>query len=69
MSHAAEDTSHSGGVASQFVSNDLQWFGTLATQESSKESLCRTLVTLWLNQDKALLVRPGIDQALCHLSP
>lgn len=25
--------------------------------------------TLWLNQDKALLVRPGIDQALCHLSP
>lgn len=25
--------------------------------------------TLWLNQDKALLVRPGLDQALCHNQP
>ncbi len=23
--------------------------------------------TLWLNENKALLVRPGVDQALCHL--
>jgi hypothetical protein len=51
VSHAAEDTSHSGGVASQFVSNDLQGFGTLATQESSKESLCRTLITMRLDQN------------------
>ena len=51
VSHAAEDASHGGGVASQFVSNDLQWFGTLATQESSKESLCGALITMRLDQD------------------
>jgi hypothetical protein len=29
MSHVAEDGSHGCGVASQFVGNDPQWFGTL----------------------------------------
>jgi hypothetical protein len=59
VSHIAEHPSHSRRVASQFVSNDLQWFGTLATQESSKESLCRTLITMRLNQnieDVAILI-------------
>jgi len=51
VSHVAEDASHGGGVASQFVSNDLHWFGALATQQSSKESLCDALIPMRLNQD------------------
>ena len=51
VSHVAEDASHGSGVASQFVGNDLQWFGTLATQEFSKESLCGALITMRLDQN------------------
>ena len=51
VSHVVEDAWHGSGVASQFVGNDLQWFGTLATQESAKESLCRTLITMRLDQN------------------
>jgi len=51
VSHVAEDASHGGGVASQFVSDDLHWFGALATQQSSKESLCGALIPMRLNQD------------------
>ena len=40
MSHSAEDRSHGSGVASQFVSNDSQWFNILTAQASSKESIC-----------------------------
>jgi len=47
--HAAEDASHPRRVASQFIGNDLQWFGTLAPQESAKESLCCTLITTRLD--------------------
>ena len=43
--------SHGSGVASQFVGNDPQWFGTLAAQQSSKESLCGALITMRLDQD------------------
>jgi hypothetical protein len=49
--HVAEDTSHGSGVASQFVGNDPQWFGTLATPEFLKESLCGALITLRLDQN------------------
>ena len=45
-SHVGEDTSHGSGVASQFVGNDLQWFGASTVQESSKESLCSALITI-----------------------
>ena len=51
VSHVAEDGSYCSGVASQFVGNDPQWFGTLAAQESSKESFCSALITMWLDQD------------------
>ena len=51
VSHIAEDISYSSGVASQLVGNDPPWFRTLATQEFSKESLCRALITPRLNQD------------------
>jgi hypothetical protein len=51
VSHVAEDASHGSGVASQFVGNDLQWFGTLATQEFSKKSLCGALITMRLDQN------------------
>jgi len=30
VSHVAEKGSHGSGIASQFVCNDPQWFGTLA---------------------------------------
>jgi hypothetical protein len=40
VSHSAEDRSHGSGVASQFVSNDSQWFNILTAQASSKESIC-----------------------------
>ena len=39
------------GVASQFVGNDPQRCGALTMQESSKESLCSSLITLRLDQD------------------
>ena len=51
VSHVAEDGSHGSGVASQFVGNDPQWFGTLAAQQSSKESFCGALITMPLDQD------------------
>jgi hypothetical protein len=51
VSHVAEDASYGTGVAPQFVGNDPQWFGALAAQESSKESLCGTLITMRLDQD------------------
>jgi hypothetical protein len=33
------------------VGNDPQWFGTLGTQEFSKESLCGALITMRLDQN------------------
>jgi hypothetical protein len=51
VSHIPEDASHSRGIAPQFVGNDSHWFGTLATQEPSKESFCGTLITMRLNQN------------------
>jgi hypothetical protein len=51
VSHIAEDASHGSGVASKFVGDDLQWFGTLATQEYSKKSLCGALITMRLDQN------------------
>jgi hypothetical protein len=52
VSHVAEDGSQgSGVVASQFVGNDPQRFGTLAAQQPSKESFCGALITMRLNQD------------------
>src|SRR5271155_2114254 len=51
VSHVAEDPSHGSGIASQFVGNDLQWFGTLATQEFSEKSLCGALITMRLDQN------------------
>src|SRR4051812_28741699 len=51
VSHVPEDGLDGSGVASQFVGNDPQWFGTLAAQESSKESFCGALITMWLDQD------------------
>ena len=51
MCHIAEDASHGSGVASQFVGNDPQWLRALTAQESSKESLCGTLITMRLNQN------------------
>jgi hypothetical protein len=66
VSHAAEDTSYGSGVASQFVGNDPQWFCTLATQESSKESLCRPLITMRLDQnvDHVAVLVHGTPQIL-----
>ena len=49
--YVAEDGLHGSRVASQFVSNDSPWFGTLAPQESSKESFCSALITMRLDQD------------------
>jgi hypothetical protein len=51
VSHVAEDGSHGSRVASQFVGNDAQRFGTLAAQQSSKESFRGALITMRLNQD------------------
>ena len=51
VSHVAEDALHGSGVASKLVGNDPQWFGTLATQGFSEESLCRSLITMWLDQN------------------
>ena len=51
VSHGAEDASHSRGVASQFVGNDSQWFGTLTPQEPLKESFCGPLIPMRLDQD------------------
>jgi hypothetical protein len=51
VSHAAEDASYGSRVASELVGNDSQWFGALAVQQSSKESLCGTLITTRLDQD------------------
>ena len=51
VSHVAEDGSHGSGVASQFVGNDPQWFGTLTAQQFSKESFCGALITMRLDQD------------------
>jgi hypothetical protein len=51
VSHVAEDASHGSGVPAQFVGNDLQWFGALATQEFLKESLCGALMTMRLDQN------------------
>ena len=51
MSHVAEDTPYGGGVASQFVGNDSQWFDTLAPQEYLKESFCGPLIPVRLDQD------------------
>jgi hypothetical protein len=51
VSHVAEDASYGSGVAPQAVGNDPQWFGALAAQQSSKESLCGTLITMRLGQD------------------
>ena len=42
---------YGSGVAPRFVGNDPQWFGALAAQQSAKESLCGTLVTMRLYQD------------------
>jgi hypothetical protein len=47
----AEDGSYGSGVASQFVGNDPHWFGTLATQEFSKEPFCGALITIRLDQN------------------
>jgi len=46
-----KNSSHGSGIASQLVGNDPQWFGTLAARQSPKESLCRALITMRLNQD------------------
>jgi hypothetical protein len=51
VSHAIEDTLYGSKVASQFVGNHLYWFGTLATQESPKESFCGALIPMRLNQN------------------
>ena len=66
VSHVAEDASHGSGVASQFVGNDPQWFGTLAAQESSKESLCGALITMRLDQnvDHVAVLIHGTPQIL-----
>jgi hypothetical protein len=49
--HVAEYASRRSGVASQFVSNDLQWFGTVPTQEPSKKPFCSALITMRLDQN------------------
>ena len=51
VSHVPEDGSYGSRVASQFVGNDLYWFGTLATQELLKESFCGALITMRLDED------------------
>jgi hypothetical protein len=51
VTHLTEDASHGSGVASQFVGNDSQWFRTLVTQESSRESLFSPLITMRLDQE------------------
>jgi hypothetical protein len=51
VSHAAEDASYGSRVASELVGNDSHWFGALAVQQSSKESLCGTLITMRPDQD------------------
>jgi hypothetical protein len=50
LSHVAEDASH-GRSSSAVCRYNPQWFGALAAQESSKESLCGTLITIRLDQD------------------
>ena len=51
MTHVAEDNPYGRGVASQFVGNDSQWFGTLTPQEPLKESFCGPLIPMRLDQD------------------
>jgi hypothetical protein len=51
VNHVAKDGSYGSGVASQFIGNDPHWFGTLATQEFSKEPFCGALITIRLDQN------------------
>ena len=66
MSHAFEDTSYGSRVASQFVGNDPYRFGTLATQESPKESFCGPLIPMRLDQnvDHVAVLIHGTPQIL-----
>jgi hypothetical protein len=51
VSHIGKDGSHGSRAASQFVGNNLHWFGALAMPKFSKEPLCRALITMRLDQD------------------
>ena len=51
VSHVGEDSAYGSGIASQFIGNDPPWFGALAAQQSSKESLCGSLITMSLDQN------------------
>ena len=66
VSHVTEDGSYGSAVASQFVGNDPQWFGTLAAQEPSKESFCGALITMRLDQyvDHGAVLIHGTPQIL-----
>jgi hypothetical protein len=67
VSHVAKDRSHGSGVASQFVGNDPQWFGTLAAQQPSKDDAVdeqRLASPFVLQRGFALCQVAQIDNAL-----
>ena len=51
VSHAAQDRSQGGRVASEFVGNNAQWLFSLAAQQPSKESFRGALITARLYQN------------------